>query len=206
MPRCAIRRSTSCGGQLARIERAAAARHHPHAAVQRDRREVRRDDRERAAQRGQRLADAVRMRDRARDVQRHRADRRRAAPRRRDRTPACTAPSTGRPDRCRSSTIRSNCSVLSRTNSKPSPMRSLSRGSSSAPRCTRCRYLRAMSTTARSISASVTDFDRRMLEQLLGRAAVAAADDQRALGRGMRQRRHVDEILVIEELVLLATS
>ena len=45
--------------------------------------------------------------------------------------------------------------------------------------------------------------DRRVLEQLLRRAAVAAADDQRALGRGMRQRRHVDEVLVIEELVLL---
>ena len=46
--------------------------------------------------------------------------------------------------------------------------------------------------------------DRRVLEQLLGRTAVAATDDQRALRRRMRQRGHVDEVLVIEELVLLA--
>ena len=42
-----------------------------------------------------------------------------------------------------------------------------------------------------------------MLEELLRRAAVAAADDERALGARVRERRHVDEILVIEELVHL---
>jgi hypothetical protein len=43
-----------------------------------------------------------------------------------------------------------------------------------------------------------------VLEELLGRPAVAAADDQRALGLRVRDRREVDEVLVIEELVLLA--
>src|SRR5436190_12224908 len=43
---------------------------------------------------------------------------------------------------------------------------------------------------------------RRMLEQLFGTAAVASADDQRASRVRMRQRSHVNEVLVIEELVL----
>ena len=42
-----------------------------------------------------------------------------------------------------------------------------------------------------------------MLQQLLGRSAVAAADDQRALGPRMRERGQVHEVLVIEELVVL---
>ena len=42
-----------------------------------------------------------------------------------------------------------------------------------------------------------------MLEELLRRAAVAAADDERALGARVRERRHVDQVLVVEELVHL---
>src|SRR5450755_3202206 len=45
--------------------------------------------------------------------------------------------------------------------------------------------------------------DRLILEQLFGRPAVAAADNQRGLGSRMGDRRDVDKILVIEELVLL---
>ena len=49
--------------------------------------------------------------------------------------------------------------------------------------------------------------DRRVLEQLLGGAAVAAADHESALARRrMRDRRGMDEVLVVEELVALATS
>src|SRR6202163_1425995 len=43
---------------------------------------------------------------------------------------------------------------------------------------------------------------RLVLEQLLGRTAVATADDQRGLRRRMGDRRDVDQILMIEELVL----
>jgi hypothetical protein len=42
-----------------------------------------------------------------------------------------------------------------------------------------------------------------MLQQFLGRASVAATDDQRTLGTGVRERRDVHEVLVIEELVAL---
>jgi len=45
--------------------------------------------------------------------------------------------------------------------------------------------------------------DRRMLQELLRRTAVTTADDQRTLGMRMGERREMDEILVIEELVLL---
>ena len=143
------------------------------------------------------------MRDRARDVQRHRA--RRRQPRRagavelRRVERGCDGP----PASVRSSTIRSYCSVALRTKANPSSIFSVSRGSSNAPRWTLCRYLREMSTTARSISAQRDRLDRRMLQQLFRGPAVAAADDQRALGLRMRDRRDVDEVLVIEELVLL---
>src|SRR3546814_3900135 len=42
-----------------------------------------------------------------------------------------------------------------------------------------------------------------MLQRLLQRAAVAAADDQHEAHRAMRQDRHMDEHLVVEELVAL---
>ena len=45
--------------------------------------------------------------------------------------------------------------------------------------------------------------DRGVLERLLGGAAVAAADDQHLLRRGMRGERGVDQVLVVDELLLL---
>ena len=145
----------------------------------------------------------VGMRDRARDVQRHRAAGLEAS--------GARAIEVGRVQRLgRAARVREvehdQIVVLRGRDGRSRSRRRSSastRGSSSAPRWTAARYLREMSTTDASISASVTDSHRRMLQQLLRRAAVAAADDQRALRRGMRDRRRVDEVLVIEELVLL---
>ena len=61
---------------------------------------------------------------------------------------------------------------------------------------------------ARNVEHRKIDLDqgyrlyRLILEQLLGRTAVAAANDQRGLGRGMGDRRDVDQVLMIEKLVL----
>jgi hypothetical protein len=44
---------------------------------------------------------------------------------------------------------------------------------------------------------------RGVLERLLGRAAVAAADDEDLLRRRVRCERRVDEVLVVDELLLL---
>ncbi len=82
-------------------------------------------------------------------------------------------------------------------------MRTSTRGSSSAPWCT------ALQVASRDVDHAAVDLaqrdaaDRRMLEELLRRAAVAAADDQCALRRRVRERSHVHEVLVIEELVAL---
>ena len=45
--------------------------------------------------------------------------------------------------------------------------------------------------------------DRGMLERLLGGAAVAAADDQHAPGRGVSGESRMHQVLVIDELLLL---
>src|SRR5207248_7198699 len=44
---------------------------------------------------------------------------------------------------------------------------------------------------------------RRMLQQLFGAAAVAAAHDQRTFWICVRHRRNVNEVFVVEELILL---
>ena len=49
----------------------------------------------------------------------------------------------------------------------------------------------------------VDHFQRRVLQQLFGGAAVAAADHQRAARIRVRDRRGMDQVLVIEELVAL---
>jgi len=43
--------------------------------------------------------------------------------------------------------------------------------------------------------------DRGVLEHFFGRSAVAATDDEHALGSGVRGGRRVDEVLVIDELI-----
>lgn len=45
---------------------------------------------------------------------------------------------------------------------------------------------------------------RAVLEEFLGRTAVAAADDERRTRPRMREPRHMDEILVIDEFIGLA--
>ena len=144
------------------------------------------------------------MRDRARDVQRHRAGRRRAAPRTRGRTPACTARATGRPDRSgRARSGRSARSAL-RTNAKPSPIAQRRAADRRARRDGRCaRYLRAMSTTARSISASVTDLIDGCLSSSSAEPPSPPPTISARAGAGCVSAADVDEVLVIEELVLL---
>ena len=93
-----------------------------------------------------------------------------------------------------------------RTNAKPSSM--LQREARIVERAAMDR----LQVLARDVDDGEVDLgqrdrlDRRMLQELLRRAAVAAADHERALGLRMRDRRDVDEILVIEELVASPTS
>ena len=167
---------------MRRVERRRAARHHPQAAVERNGRQVRRDDRKRAAQIGDRRADALGMRD-GLAMCSVIAPVGAAAPRTRGRTPACRAARTGR--RRRSGRARSgrSCSVdCARTRSRP-------RSSASAADRRERAAMHLAEVLARDVDDREVDLDqrdrldRRVLQQLLGRAAVAAADDQRRLRR-----------------------
>ena len=97
--------------------------------------------------------------------------------------------------------MRSYRSVAARTKPKPSPITSVEAG------IVERAAMHGAKVLARDVDHGSVDLDerhrldRRMLEQLLGRSAVAAADDQRALGLRMRKRCQMNEVLVIEELV-----
>ena len=151
---------------------------------------------------GDARANAFGMRDRRGDVQRHRAGRIQAR--------GARAIEVGGVERLRRAArvgeIEHDQVVgLGRAAHEGEPVLDLER----EPRIVERAAVHRAEVLARDVDDREVDLDqrhrlhRRVLEQLFGRAAVAAADDQRRLGRRMRDRREVDEILVIEELVLL---
>ncbi len=185
MPRWARRRSTSRAVILLGSRSRAAARHHPHAAVERDRSEVRRDDRERLAQRREPVADARRVRDGARDVERHRAHR-------------AEARRTGAVELRRVEERRRTARVGEVEHDQVELLGRLTHECEAVadgelePRVVECALVHARKVLAGDVDHGEIDLaelhrpDRRVLEQLLRGAAIASADDQRAFRRGVR--------------------